>query len=70
MMASLDNILNASDRALLGLRESLPSDESVSVALSIALGRLCAERGISITDVVNMVEVCARETTAELQHAA
>ena len=64
-MAKTDNIIDAADKARGELREQLGGD-GASVALALALGRLCAEAGIDVADVVGVVEVAHRESKLEL----
>ncbi len=69
-MASIDNILDASSRALAQLEASLRDGEDVSVALSIALGRICATKHLDIQHVVAVTETVYRETCAEMEDHA
>jgi len=60
-------ILYAADKARDELNKALGSD-AASVALAVALGKLCAESGLSLHEVVAMVELTHREHLAEIDH--
>jgi hypothetical protein len=68
-MSKLESITGAADRAKTELREQLGGD-AASVALAIALGKLCAESGVSLADALAMAEVTHREVSAEQARGA
>lgn len=62
-----NTILHAADKAKGELNKELGSD-AASVALAVALGKLCAESGLSVHEVVAMVELTHREHLAEIDN--
>jgi hypothetical protein len=64
-MTKAKTILSEASRACDELRERLGGD-GASVALALALGKLCAENGLEVAALLGMVEVSARETQLEL----
>jgi len=64
-MSKITTIVDAAGKTASELTAQLGGN-AASVALAIALGRLCAEAGIDLDHLVAMVEVSNRETRAEL----
>jgi hypothetical protein len=68
-MAQVTNIIETADKTSNELREKLGGD-AASCVLAIALGKLCAEAGLSLADVLAMAEVTHREIHAELSRGS
>lgn len=68
-MSTIPTIIAAADKASAELQKEL-GDGGASVALAIALGRLCAATGLDLEHVVAMVDIANRETRAELDRGS
>jgi len=64
-----NTILNASDKARCDLQTELGGD-AASVALAVALGKLCAESGLSLSEAMAVVEVTHRERLVEIDNGS
>jgi len=64
-MSQIASITGAADKARDDLREQLGGD-AASVALALALGKLCAESGVSLSEAIAVVEIAHRESKLEL----
>lgn len=66
LTVSTKTILTAADHARDSLRDELGRD-AATTALAVALGRLCAESGLSLAEAVALVEITHREAVAEAE---
>jgi hypothetical protein len=65
-MSKNTTIIEAADKATTALCKQL-GDDAASCALAIALGKLCAETGLSLDAVIAMAEISHRETSARME---
>ena len=63
-MKKINSIIAGAAEARTHLEGDLGAD-AASVALALALGRLCAESGLSLADCTALVELTHREALAE-----
>lgn len=64
-MSKITTITEAADKTCAELTKELGGN-AASVALAIALGKLCAEGGLDLDHMMAMVELSNRETRAEI----
>lgn len=69
MLEKINTILGAAKSTSRELQEQFGGD-GASVALAAALGRLCAEAGINLSDALAIAEVAHREASSELKQVA